>query len=122
MGKWKTYENPKGAKLQAARRNRGIHEVLADDKDYFKVIADARVKLERDTAPAVPCIEKEDSRGKPQAVATSIDASSMRESEATTYGRHRRERVCGKLSPWPGAQASFYSRSYADTRSQSRRG
>ena len=27
-----------GAQQQAARRNRGIHEVLADDQDYFKVI------------------------------------------------------------------------------------
>ena len=30
----------KGAKLQAARRDRGIHEVLTDDKHYFKVIAE----------------------------------------------------------------------------------
>ena len=51
------------------RRNlRGI------DRDYFKVIADARLKLEKDTALALPCIVKEDSRGKPQAGTTSIDA------------------------------------------------
>ena len=44
------------AKLQASRRNRGIHE----DRDYRKVIADARVKLEKDTALAVPCVVRED--------------------------------------------------------------
>ena len=51
----------------------GIHEVLTDDRGCVKVIADARLKLERDTAPAMPSIEKDDSREK--AVATSIDAS-----------------------------------------------
>ena len=40
------------AKLQAARRNTGVYEVLTDDEDYFKVIADARLKLEQDAAPA----------------------------------------------------------------------
>ena len=44
---------------------------------------------------------------------------SMRQSEAT-YGPHRRKMVCGKLSLWPGTQASFYSRSCEGTRSQSR--
>ena len=42
------------AKLQASRCITGIYEVLTDDKDYFKVIADARLKLEKDTGPAVP--------------------------------------------------------------------
>ena len=51
------------AKLQAVRRNRGNYEVLTDDKDYFKVIADARLKLEKDVAPAMPCIVREDIRG-----------------------------------------------------------
>ena len=41
--------------------------VLTDDKDYLKVIADARLKLRKDAALALPCSEKEDSRGKPQA-------------------------------------------------------
>ena len=35
------------AKLQAARRNRETCEVSTDDKDYFKVIADAILKLEQ---------------------------------------------------------------------------
>ena len=45
----------------------GLHEVQTDDEDYFKVTADALVKLQwRDIAPAMPCIEKDDSRGKLQ--------------------------------------------------------
>ena len=52
------------AELQAARRHRGIHEVLTDDKtNYFKVIADTRLKLAKDTALALPCIQKNDRRG-----------------------------------------------------------
>ena len=64
----------KCAKMQAARRNRGIFEVPIDDKDYFEVIADARLKLVKDTAPALPCMVREDSRGKPQTCATSTNA------------------------------------------------
>ena len=51
------------AKLQAARRNRGKYKELTHDKDYFKVIAGARLKLEKDTVPAMPCIVREDSWG-----------------------------------------------------------
>ena len=36
------------AKLQTARRNRRIYEVSADDKDYRKEKAGARLRLERD--------------------------------------------------------------------------
>ena len=61
--------------MQVARRNRGIYEVLTDDKDDFKAIADTRLKLEKDAALPLPYIEKDDNRGEPQAVATSIDAS-----------------------------------------------
>ena len=32
---------------KAARRERGICEVLTDDKEQFKVVADARLKLEK---------------------------------------------------------------------------
>ena len=46
-GKHDAERSEENAKLQAARRNRGIHEVLTDDKVYFKVIADARLKLEK---------------------------------------------------------------------------
>ena len=49
-------------------------EVPADHaKDYQT--SDARLKLENDTALAMPCIEKDDNRGEPQAVTTSIDAN-----------------------------------------------
>ena len=34
-------------KLQAARRNRGIDKVLTEDKDHFKTITGARLKLEK---------------------------------------------------------------------------
>ena len=37
------------------------------------MIADARLKVEKDTAPAMPCVEKGDSLGKPQAGATPSD-------------------------------------------------
>ena len=78
------------AKLQSPRRNTGIHEVLTDDKDDLKVIADARLKLEKDAALSLPCIEKDDSRGEPQAVATSIDCSEG-QSDSENAG------VCGKV-------------------------
>ena len=41
----------------------GIHKVSTNDKDYLKVIVDARTKLEKDTIPTVPCIVTEDSEG-----------------------------------------------------------
>ena len=103
-----------------------------DDNDYFKVIVDARLKLEEDTALAMPCIVREDSGGKPQTCAPSIDAGeepsdsentgACRKGEAKTNGPHCRKRARGKLSLWRGTQASFYSRSFAENRSQSRRG
>ena len=74
---------------------------MSDDKDHFKVVADARLKLDMDTALALLCTAREDSRGKSQAVVTSVDASkgavrfrkyrSMRKSEATTDEPHRRK-------------------------------
>ena len=51
------------------------------------MIADARLKLEKGIALAMPCIEKHDSRGGPQAVATSIDAS---ESDSENTGACRK--------------------------------
>ena len=44
------------AKRQAARRNWGICEVPTNDKDDRKVIADARLMLENDNVPVVPCV------------------------------------------------------------------
>ena len=68
-------------KLQGARRNSVIYEVLTDDKDYLKVISDARVKLEKDTKP---CIVREDSQGKTQACATPTDDSKEQSDSANT--------------------------------------
>ena len=48
------------------------------------------LKLEKDTALALPCIEKEESRGKPQAGATSSDASEEQSDSANTG-------ACGKV-------------------------
>ena len=42
-------------------QRRGICKVLTEDKKYFKVIADVRVKLENDTALAFLCIVRETS-------------------------------------------------------------
>ena len=75
--------------MQAARRDRGIYEVLIDDKDYFKIIADTRLKLGEDTALALSWIEKNDIRGEPQTGTTSIDASEE-QSDAQNTG------ACGK--------------------------
>ena len=77
------------AKLQAARRNRGICGVLTDDRDNFMVIADARLKLEEDIDLALPCMEKNDRRGEPQAIVTSI-AASEEQSDSENAG------ACGK--------------------------
>ena len=52
--------------------------------------ADARLELERDTVPALPCIKEHDSRGEPQAVATSIDAREE-QSDSENTG------ACGKV-------------------------
>ena len=53
----------KSANHHAARRNKRIYEVPTDHKDYFKVTADAPIKLEKDDVPPVPCIVTKDSRG-----------------------------------------------------------
>ena len=43
------------------------HEVLTDEKDYFKVTAEARLKMEKDTALSMPCVAVDDSQRKPKA-------------------------------------------------------
>ena len=47
-------------KLRVARRDR-IHEVVIDDKEHLKVIAVARLKLEKDLAPVMPCLSRDPS-------------------------------------------------------------
>ena len=61
--------------------------------NYFKVIVDARLELEKDSAPAVPCFEKNGSRLKPQAGATSMDANDEQSDSANraTYGKVKRQ-------------------------------
>ena len=48
--KWEE-EKPK---LKAARDDRGIYEIPADDKDYLRTIAEARAKLSLPESPAMP--------------------------------------------------------------------
>ena len=93
----------------------------------IKLIADARLKLEEDLALALPCIVREDSRGKPLTCAALTDGNTgqsgsekknMRNSKAKTYGPHCRKEICGKFSLWPGTQASFCSRRFENTRSR----
>ena len=47
------------AKLQSARRNSEIYEILADDKDYLKVIAEARLKLDNNKIIVVLCVSED---------------------------------------------------------------
>ena len=51
------------AKLQAARHNRRIYDVSADDKDYLKVMTETRLMLQNDNVPVIPCILRSKSRG-----------------------------------------------------------
>ena len=41
-------------KQQTARRNKGIYDFSTDDKHYLKVTVDARAKLKKDLALAMP--------------------------------------------------------------------
>ena len=129
---WTKFPRNKKTTLQNVWKKVLKYEVLTDVKDFFKGSAGARVKLETDTALVLRCIEKDGSRGQPQAVATSVDASEeqstsehtehARENETTTYGPHRRNGTCGMLSRSFGKQASFCSRSHEDARSHGRNG
>ena len=107
---------PEDAKPQAARRNGGIYEVLTEDKDYFKVIADARLKLEKDTSPAVPFILREDNRGKPQAGTTSIDAGEEQSySEKTgSSGKVKRRQMdhIAEKCMWEASTMAQYTRQF----------
>ena len=96
----------KGAKLQAARRDSGIHKVLTNDKDYFKVTADTRLKLEKDTALALPCIVRKtvgenlrlEQLKQYGAVSFRKKASGTSENTLITLPK----KVMWKVSPWPG--------------------
>ena len=49
------------AELHTARCNKRIYEVSVGDKDFLKVTAEARLKLEKDNAPAMRCTLRHDS-------------------------------------------------------------
>ena len=51
----------KEQKLHTAQRNKRIYEVSVGDKDFLKVTAEARLKLEKDNAPAMRCTLRDDS-------------------------------------------------------------
>ena len=60
------------------------------------MIADARLKLAKDTARTMPCIEKHDSGGESQAVATSIDASESDSGACRTVKRQHLDHIAEK--------------------------
>ena len=82
------------AKLQPARRNMGIYEVLADDKDFLKMIGKARLKLESDKVIVVLCALEEPSCEKPPVCATLIQE---------TRGSHLPKRTCDNFHFWAGS-------------------
>ena len=108
------------ARRQAARRNRGIYKVLTDDKDDFKMVADARLELEKDTAPAVPCVGR-GRRSRETAGRCNTPLAPRRNSQIQKIEEHDvrwsdnmwntwpKKCVCvGSFSPCLGAQARLY--------------
>ena len=95
--------------LQSAPRNREIYEVTVDDKDYLKVIADARLKQEHDAVPTMPCILTHACSKKLRACATLNIAKSgtpeadQKDALQYTYGSHLLQRICGKFPSWPSS-------------------
>ena len=77
------------AKLHAARRNRGIYEVSTDDKDYFNVIVNASLQLEKYCSCCAVHCEKDNQR-KPLTCTTLTDAS-------TGQLGSENKRACGKV-------------------------
>ncbi len=62
-------------KLKAARDNRGMREIPADDKDYLKILSEVRAKLSVPAAPAMPLFSSalaSSSSGRPDALETSM--------------------------------------------------
>ena len=79
---------------------------MTDDKDYFKVMADAPLNLENGTASAMPRIVREDIRGNPQSCTStyvrkeqsdSENTGACRKSEAKTYGTHWKKGCVGSF-------------------------
>ena len=62
-------------KLKAARDNRGMREIPADDKDYLKILSEVRAKLSVPPAPAMPLfsnVSASFSSGRPDAFETAV--------------------------------------------------
>ena len=69
-------EKKEGSTLQTTGRNRRTYEVSVDDKDCLMVIAQARLKTEKENAVVMPCLLREDSRRNLRVCATFMEASS----------------------------------------------
>ena len=67
-------------------RIRKICEVLTDDKDFFKVIADARSKLENEPVLPMPSVLMEDGRGGQCSCSTVIEATPDSSESVCTEG------------------------------------
>ena len=86
-------------------------------------MADARMKLEKDVAPAMSCIVREDSRRKRRLV--QLKQMPVRNSQihkTKKYAENWSEntlitlpKICGKFSRWPGTSASLHSRKLWNT-------
>ena len=62
-------------------------------RDYFKVLTDARLKLDKDTGPAMQCIVREDSRGNPQTCRISTHAHKEQSDSENTEARGKVQRT-----------------------------
>ena len=104
-------------KQHAAQR--GIHEVLTDDKDYFKVMADAPLNLENGTASAMPRIVREDIRGNPQSCTSTYVRKEQSDSENTgacrKVKRKHMEHI-GKKVVWEAFAMAWYMNQFLFTK------
>ena len=101
--------------------------VPIDDKDDLKVIAEARLMLENDNVPVVPCVIGPNRGGREE---DTVRAKLLTESRDTwtpdtdeggntaSHGDHiSGKRTYRNFSLWPGSQADTDVGSYEDTRS-----
>ena len=126
---WKTYENPNCLKLghnyprnkkniycRMGRRKLQTVSSTAQQRNLRGIVRWQwlLLKLEKDTALAMPCIVREDSRWKPQTCTPSIDAgeepsdsentAACGKGESKTYGPH-----CRKKGMWEAFTMAWYT-------------